>query len=230
MRIHVLQHVPFEGPGAIAAWAHERGHAIDGTFLYAGHPLPELADFDWLVVMGGPMGVHDEAHYRWLAAEKQLISRAVEGGMGVLGICLGAQLIASVLGAEVRRNEHKEIGWFPVELTGASGHPAFSVLPRRLTAFHWHGETFDLPAGAVLEARSEACANQAFSLGRKVVGLQFHLETTPESLDALVTHGAADITEGPFVQNAKTMCAARQHLAPLRAALYDFLDALVEGT
>mgnify|MGYP000849044073 CR=1 FL=1 len=183
MRIHALQHVPFEPPGSIEAWARHAGHALAITHLYRGDPLPAVEEPDLLVVLGGPMSVHDEARYPWLIDEKRFIERAIAAGRRVLGICLGAQLIAQVLGARVYANDEKEIGWFAVEATAAARTAAvFEGFPPRLLAFHWHGETFDIPAGAVHAARSAACAHQAFAFGDRVVGLQFHLETTPNPI------------------------------------------------
>ena len=140
MRIHYLQHVPFEGPANIALWAAERGHAVTGTRLFRGDPLPDVDCMDLLVVLGGPMNVDQHDGYPWLLEEKRLIGQAIDCGTSVLGICLGAQLAAAVLGARVQRNPHKEIGWFNVSLTGhgrTSGF--FRGLPAEFIAFHWHG-------------------------------------------------------------------------------------------
>ena len=148
MNIHYLQHVPFEGLGSIANWVGQAGHNLTGSRLYAGEALPDPAALDWLIVMGGPMGVHDERHHPWLTREKQLIEQAIGQEKTVLGICLGAQLIADVLGARVYANEHREIGWFPVRRTSEAADCALGrVLPEQVEVFHWHGDTFDLPAG-----------------------------------------------------------------------------------
>jgi GMP synthase-like glutamine amidotransferase len=150
MRIHCLQHVPFEGPARIGDWAERRGHSLAVSHLYAGDPLPAIDRFDRLVVMGGPMGVADEAEYSWLAHEKARIEEAIAAGKSVVGICLGAQLIAEVLGARVHRNPVKEIGWFPIELTEAGrADPICDGLTGQAEVFHWHGDTFTLPSGAV---------------------------------------------------------------------------------
>ena len=145
MRIAVLQHVPFEGPAAIADWAAARGDRIAVAHLYRGDPLPALADFDMLTVMGGPMSVNDEAKYAWLAPEIALVREAIGAGKIVLGVCLGAQIIAKSLGAKVYAAGQKEIGWFEVKRTETE-HPIFEGLPAAFPVFHWHGETFDLPA------------------------------------------------------------------------------------
>ncbi len=205
MRIHFLQHVPFEGPARIATWARGRGHALATTALFRGDPLPRVRDFDWLVAMGGPMGVHDEAEYPWLIAEKKLIERTLRAGKAVLGVCLGAQLLADVLGARVFRNRHKEIGWFPARRApGAERSEIFRSLPGEFLVFHWHGDTFDLPAGALHGAESDGCWNQAFECGL-AWGLQFHLEATPASVGALLQNCSAEIGSGPFEQSPAEM-------------------------
>ena len=114
LQIHYLQHVPFEGLGSIESWLHERGHHVSATHMFSGDQLPQLDHLDWLMVMGGPMGVSDDIQYPWLKGEKEFIREAVDSGKVVLGICLGAQLIADALGAPVRKNEYREIGWFPI--------------------------------------------------------------------------------------------------------------------
>lgn len=228
MRIHYLQHVAFEGPAAIADWARHRGHEVNGTRLDLGTPLPGLADFDWLVVMGGPMGVGDVGKYPWIAGEVNLIREAVETGKIVLGVCLGAQLIAHAAGARVYRASHKEIGWFPVEALDVESEDAFHGFPPRFTPLHWHGDTFELPAGAIHLACSRACSNQAFQLGPRVLGLQFHLEATPQSVAALVDHCAGQIGDGPWemVPEAIRACASPcAKVAPILQAVLAYLEA-----
>ncbi|MBL6749094.1 MAG: type 1 glutamine amidotransferase [Nevskia sp.] len=180
MRVHWLQHADFEDLGVIGPWLARRGHAVRGSRLYAGEPPPLLDDFDALVVMGGPMNIYEHDAHPWLPAEKRLIGAAAAAGRRVLGVCLGAQLLADALGGPVRRNAHSEIGWFEVQLTPAGRQsPLLAGLPERFTAFHWHGDTYALPPGAERLAGSEACAQQAFACGPKLLGLQFHLEVTP---------------------------------------------------
>jgi GMP synthase-like glutamine amidotransferase len=228
MRIHCLQHVPFEGPAGIADWAASRGHPIRSTSLHAGKALPDQSDFEWLVVMGGPMGIHDETEHPWLTAEKSFLRATIDAGKTVIGVCLGAQLIADALGARVVRNAHKEIGWFPVELT-AEGRASslFGFLPERFGAFHWHGDTFEPPDGAVTLARSAGCANQAFLHRDRVLGLQFHLESTPESVSEIVRNCADEIIAGPYVQTGDRMLAATdEDYARIHDALFGILDRL----
>lgn len=228
-RVHCLQHVPFEGPGSMAPWLTAAGHHLSVTRLDLGAPLPAPEAVDLLLVMGGPMSVNDEQALPWLVAEKALLRACVQAGKPVLGICLGAQLIASALGARVYRNPVKEIGWFPVRGVAAPGSATFR-LPPEVMAFHWHGETFDLPAGALRLAASDGCANQAFQLGRSVIGLQFHLETTPESAQELVTHCGDELVSAPCVQSAATILAAPEaRYAALNALLGELLAYLLEG-
>ena len=199
MKVHVLQHVPFEGIGSMGSWLAERDAAISSTRFFENPVLPECSGLDLIIAMGGPMSVNDEATLPWLRPEKEFIRAAVGHGVPVIGICLGAQLIASALGARVFRNAEKEIGWFPIRST-AGGADTF-CFPDQCTVFHWHGETFDLPAGAVRLAQSAACQNQAFQLKRHVIGLQFHLETTPESARAILDNCGDELLPGPYIQS-----------------------------
>ncbi|MFA5975714.1 MAG: type 1 glutamine amidotransferase [Elusimicrobiota bacterium] len=227
MRIHYFTHVPFEGPAKIHDWAQDRRHSTGTTRLFANDPLPPLDEVDALIIMGGPMSANDDRRLDWMKKEKEFIAQAIEGGKKVFGICLGAQLIASALDANVYPNREKEIGWFPIELNppNVRQHP-LNVLPQRATVFHWHGETFDLPKGAQHLARSRACENQAFGIGRQVVGLQFHIEVGRPEIESWVQHGAAELTEGAFVQNSREMVdRAPAYAPPLHAALFRFLDA-----
>lgn len=231
LRLHYLQHVSFEVPGTIASWAQERGHEVTGTRLYAGEPLPGVADLDWLVVMGGPMNVYEEDAYPWLSAEKALIDDAVAAGKVVLGVCLGAQLLADVLGGTVTRNAYPEIGWFPVTLTAAAAEsPAFGRLPAEFTPLHWHGDTFSLPPGAVHLAESTACANQAFSYGERAFGLQFHLECTAEEVADLARESCAELVDGPWIQTAEQLLGEREALRRSGELMRSLLDGIAEAT
>lgn len=228
MRIHILQHTASEGPGRIAAWAAENGHALSATHFHLGETVPELGAFDFLAVMGGPMNIYQHRDHPWLVAEKQFLARAVEAGKIVLGICLGAQLLADVLGAKVFQNAELEIGWFPVRLEpGAEMRRGFENFPRELTALHWHGDTFDLPRGATRLASSAACENQAFIFGEKIVGLQFHVEVAQPDVRAFIGDATeAEIGSGPWVQTRAEMLAGEAHMAATHHALDGLLAAL----
>jgi GMP synthase-like glutamine amidotransferase len=199
LRAQIFQHVPFEGPGQLGPWLEQAGAILSTTRWFAGDAPPDSQDADCLLILGGPMSVLDEATHPWLVEEKACIRRFIATGKPVLGICLGAQLIAHVLGAQVYPNPEPEIGWFPIEGIPQTDRAAFQF-PPSAPAFHWHGETVDLPDGAQLLARSAACEHQAFQVGASILGLQFHLETTPESAQALVTHAGNDLIQAPFVQ------------------------------
>jgi GMP synthase-like glutamine amidotransferase len=224
MRVHYLQHVPFEDLANIEAWANARGHDLSRTLLFQEDPFPDTADFDWLIIMGGPMNIYEQDIYPWLAREKEFIFGAIAEGKIILGICLGAQLMADVLGGKVQRNEHREIGWFQVKLTPeARNSRIFRVLPEKFVAFHWHGDTFEIPPDAVRMAESLACKNQAFELG-KSVGLQFHLESSLDSIDHLIQNCADELTDGPYVQGPKELLAQRDRLPEIRSLMEIFLD------
>ncbi len=203
MKVHVLQHAPFEGLGSIATWLEERKAEVSFTRFFERTQFPDPGQLDLVIAMGGPMSVNDETDLPWLRPEKEFVREIVAKKVPVLGICLGAQLIANALGARVYPNRLKEIGWFPIEQV--PGPAEVFRFPEKSLVFHWHGETFDLPPGAVRLARSEACENQAFQIGRHVIGLQFHLETTPESADAMFRHCSDELVPAPFIQTEAEM-------------------------
>ena len=230
MHAHYLQHVPFEGLGSIASWLDAAGAEVTRTRLFAGDPLPDGAALDLLVVVGGPMSVNDEAALPWLVAEKQFVRAALERGVPMLGVCLGAQLMASALGARIYPNGTKEIGWFPVTAVAPEDASLFSF-PPSLEVFHWHGETFDLPPGAVHLARSPVCEHQAFQIGRSAIGLQFHLETTPESARAITTHCRNELVPAPFIQSeAEILAAPDGRYSAINAVMGDILTYLTTAT
>lgn len=207
MHAHYLQHVPFEGLGIIEPWLTQAGYEITNTRFFETTELPSIREIDLLIIMGGPMSVNDEDELPWLIQEKQFIRSVIQTGKPVLGVCLGAQLIASAMGARVYRNHEKEIGWFPVQGIDKNEESIFQF-PKTVNVFHWHGETFDLPSGAVQLARSEACENQAFQLGNSVIGIQFHLETTPESLLGIVINCKSELKPSKYVQTESVIIKA----------------------
>lgn len=184
MRALILQHVAVEGPGTLGAAIEARGWKLETVALYAGTRLPEDAqEYQAVIVMGGPMGVYDEAAYPFLRDEHRFLTRVLAQGVPLLGICLGAQLLAKALGARVYRNPQQEIGWDTVELTPAGAvDPLFAGLTSPVPVFQWHSDAFDIPAGATPLASSPLCTNQAFRYGDRVYGLLFHLELTPTTI------------------------------------------------
>lgn len=227
IRLHYLQHVPFENLARIAAWAELRGHQITCTRLFADGPLPAPDEFDWLFVMGGPMNIYEHEIWPWLIPEKKFIHESIKRGKAVLGVCLGAQLLADVLGAPTSRSAEKEIGWHPISLTpDGRESPLLKSWPGHLTVFHWHGDTFEIPRGAFHIAESEACLNQAFIYGDRIIGLQFHIEYTFESITAMLDNCSGEIVKGPCIQDRHAIISGRRHIDKLHPLLYSLLDSL----
>lgn len=201
IRIHYIEHDPDEEIGYIRTWANRKGHSLTGTLLPTGGELPKLDSFDCLVIMGGAMNVYQDAEYPWLVTEKKLIESAIRQGKIVLGICLGSQLIANVLGASVFPNRYKEVGWYPITLTSEGRRSvAFHHFPNTFTAFNWHSDTFSLPSGCHRLASSQACSNQAFEYAGRVLGLQFHLEPLRNTIQQFVANSAAQPVTGKYIQ------------------------------
>ena len=228
MRLHVIQHVPFEGPALIAEWAAARGHELISA-LALTEDYPPVGDVDFVIIMGGPMGADDEVASPWLHAEKRFIAEAIASGKLALGVCLGAQILAEVLGGAVKRNPEREIGWLPVALSPAGrGERLFAKLPDAFVVGQWHSDTFDLPAGLKPSMSSDACVNQAFVFDDRAVGLQFHLEWSQESLTALIDACADELASGGrWVMSAQEIQdAAAEHVDAGRRMLFAILDAM----
>lgn len=223
MNILCIKHIDFEGPGAIALWAQQNGHPLEMASIYQNHPLPAPNTFDALVVMGGPMNVYEDVKYPWLAKEKRYIRSAIGSGKPVLGVCLGAQLIAHALGAKVTPGAHQEIGWFPIRRSADC--PAEWSLPDSLQACHWHGDTFAIPTGARLIAESDACQNQGFLYRTHILGLQCHLEMTREGLALLATACQDELVDGRYIQSRERLQSEPDEtFKQMHAALFRILD------
>ena len=206
------------------AWLTERGHDLFCTRLWAGDPLPPVDSFAALIVMGGPMGIYDHDEYPWLVAEKAFLRTVVDRKTPILGICLGAQLLADVLGAKVTANWEKEIGWFSVIRSKQIPSSLESVLPEKLTVFHWHGDTFNLPEKAVRLYSTEACKNQAFLYKEHVLGLQFHLETTRESAVALIDNCRAELIEAQWIMSEQEMLESDRRFEKINECVFQLLE------
>ena len=181
MRALVLQHIACEPPGAFAEVMRERGWSIVTCEIDETGSVPDSAEFDAIIAMGGPMSVNDEAELPWLVDEKQLIGAAVHAGVPYFGACLGVQLLAASLGARVYAGPSPEVGILPVELTDAGRvDPVLGGLDGQILTLQWHGDTFDLPEDAVLLAGSESYPHQAFRYGQLAYGIQFHIEVSAE--------------------------------------------------
>jgi len=224
MKLAILQHVAHEGPAALLDWTDARGHRTAIWPLYNSPSLPTTEQFDGLIVLGGGMSVHDNDIHPWLEPERQLIRDTLAAGRPVMGVCLGAQQLAHALGARVFPNDEREVGFWPIHRKGDT-----LPLPTTLPACHWHGDTFDLPEGAVLLASSEGCRNQVFVTGDGVgLGLQCHLEASAEWVDSCCTHDADYLIPGRWMQDANRLRAERTAYPAMHAALFDLLDAFFQ--
>jgi GMP synthase (glutamine-hydrolysing) len=227
MRIHYFQQVPYEGLGCIQEWITLKNHELSSTKFFQNDSLRKPDEIDMLIIMGGPMSVNDESDYAWLKDEKKFIKQCIENNKIVLGICLGAQLIADVLGSKIYKNKYKEIGWFPIKITGkAKSLDLFGFLPDELTVFHWHGETSDIPNGAIHLVESEGCRNQAFALNKKVVGLQFHFEVTENSLKEMVKHGKSELIKNKFIQSEKEILEEKSYIRKNNEIMFKLLEQI----
>jgi len=229
MKIHVLQHSPINTLGTIEEYAKIKNHFVESTRFYETKIPPEINSFDLLIIMGGPIGVYDYKENPWLRDEKEFIKRVIEAGKPVLGICLGAQLLADVLGSRVFENKYVEMGWFPVKKAAEGKESDFlKGMPEEITVFHWHSRTFDLPAGTIHLFESEGCNIQGFIYEDRIVALQFHPEVNEERIESLIKRFGDGMAEGPFVQKKKEMRGQRKYLAGTKEFMFSILDRLVD--
>jgi len=213
-------HVPFEGPGFIVDWFEARGYSLKIWKLFEKTEFPEPEGLDVLILMGGPMNIYEYKKYPYLKAETAFITECIQQKKKVLGICLGAQLIADALGRKIYPAREKEIGWYPV-----SGN--WSLIPDSFIPFHWHGETFDLPEGAVRIASSEVCLNQGFRYKDNVLALQFHLEVTSALINGLIDNAGSELVIAPWIQSSESIRSGLVHAESNRNVLYNILDNFI---
>lgn len=231
MNVIILRHHEAEKPGQIEKYISYHQDNFQSIDLFAGQRIPEDAVYDAVVVMGGPMSVFDDDEYPWLREEKVFIAGAIDSGRKVLGVCLGAQLIAHVLGAGIRANEYKEIGWFDIEPSEDVANTVYgTVFDSPITTFHWHGDTFDLPKNSIRLCKSMACRNQAFMTGRNVLALQFHMEMTEEMINIWLERFKPDMTESPYVQSSAEIKSQKKNLVSNGLRLFRLLDVFFERT
>jgi GMP synthase-like glutamine amidotransferase len=228
MKFIILQHIPYESPGSIIDWLIQNAHTYEVIHLYERHALPKPNTFDCLIIMGGPMSANDGHQHKWLNDELTFIKKCIQEKKKVIGICLGSQLIAKVLEANVYENPVKEIGFFPITKTfSAYRHPVLEKLPDTWDVFHWHSETFDLPEGATRLYASKACKNQ-FYIVANCIGIQFHPEINLILRDEMIKHGERELNERLYVQSKQQMLNAATDLAILKAQCFQLLDNVMK--
>ncbi|MBW7749030.1 type 1 glutamine amidotransferase [Enterobacter roggenkampii] len=232
MHIHFIIHEHFEAPGAYEIWGISRGCSLSYTRVYQGDPLPEeLGGIDLLIIMGGPQSpatTREECPWFDAQAEKALISRAIEAGKTVIGVCLGSQLIGEALGAAFCHSPEKEIGKFPVRLTDAGkANPLFENFGHELSVGHWHNDMPGLTPQAKVLAYSEGCPRQIVQYGERVYGFQCHMELTPEVVELLIEHSQNDLRRAGEFRFVETAEKLRSHdYREMNQVLFAFLDKL----
>lgn len=230
MKIHCIQHVVFEGPGNIETWASANNSTISFTRTFMNEEFPIDTDFDLLVIMGGPMNIYEDEQYPWLKQEKAFIKKAINSDKFVLGICLGAQLLADGLGASVYKNDFAEIGWLPVKIDNeALTLPVMSGFSENIQAFHWHGDTFDIPQDSIRLGSTEGCKNQGFIYRDKVIGLQFHLEMTEENAVSLIHNCSEDMAVGKYVQQQEEILSAKANFEQIHQSLVNLMNNIQDS-
>ena len=229
LRIHCFMHVSFEGPGIISDWVESNRHSFSYTRFYQGDPLPDAGQADLLVIMGGPMNVFDYHIHPWMQDEVEWVGAFIKSGKPVIGICLGAQIIAAALGVEVYPGKEKEIGWYNLRFLPCLGdYRICDELPPTRKVFHWHGDTFNIPEGAVRIAESQAFPNQGFLYEGKVLALQFHLEVTPSNVKELVENCREELVTGTYIQSEEELLDKKQFAEENHQLMFRFLDYLAE--
>jgi len=221
MNIHILQHAEWETIGQLDKWFSEKGLSYSTTHLYKGEKLPKTK-IDFLVIMGGPMGIFDDANYTWLKEERDLIKQTINSDAKVLGICLGSQFIADALGAKVYPGKEKEIGFFDIK--NKNNHPITKDLPQNFDVFHWHNDTFETPQNAINLFSSDLTENQGFIYDDRVIALQFHLEVGKEEIKNFVKNGESELSPSNYVQHKKNILNRNYDFDKSNSYLFNILD------
>lgn len=228
MKIHCIRHEPFEGLACIEDWISQNNHELSCTYTYLQQSFPSECTFDLLIIMGGTASIYNSLHESWYLEEKQFLEACIGQKRKILGICLGAQILASVLGSRIYSGKAKEIGWFPVDFF-KENNQGLLFLPDRLTTFHWHGDTFDIPRGAIPLASSELTPNQGFTYNNHVIAMQFHPEMTKTSLQKLIRAAGGELMEkGKFIQTAEGMMEKQHLIKENNSLMFKILDHLAE--
>jgi GMP synthase-like glutamine amidotransferase len=230
MRIHCFQHVEFENLGCINNWIELNNHLLTCTKFYEDYSIPEPEDYDWLIIMGGPMGIYD-MEYNWLIEEKNAIRKSIDNNKTVIGICLGSQLIADVLGEKVYKNSEKEIGWFEINLTeqAKTDNLFGESATKKMMVFHWHGDTYSLPANSKHLAYSACCKNQAFLYKDIVLGLQFHLEVTEQSIKNMIKNAGDELIGGKYIQTEIEILSQTKYIESNNNIMFEILNKLMNN-
>jgi GMP synthase-like glutamine amidotransferase len=227
MRIHCLLPTPHESAGHIATWAGQRGHSLTRSVVSHHEPLPDISEIDWLVVTHGPASTQDPNFQTWLDHEKRLVAKAVDRGLPVLGLGLGADMLSDVLGGQERPQLGVKFGWHPVTLSPQGRRcEFFADFPETFQAFHWHDDTLSIPPQACRMAGSESCFNEAFVHGDCVVGLQFHLEYTPAHVGGLAQPTGWALPSGPLAQTANEILADPSRFAAAQGLMERLLGVM----
>lgn len=228
LNIHYYQHVNYEGLAALRKWCDSSGHNLSKTNFKNDEPIPNPDMYDALIILGGPMSVTDEAKYPWLKVEKRSIDRALNDGKKVIGICLGAQMLAEVLGGKVSKSDEPEIGWHKITMTDtAKNINHFNTFPEEFTTFHWHGEEFSLPESCQRIAYSEGCNNQIFTYGELAAGFQCHLEQTEYHIGRMLDR-AGNLKAGKYIQTPEQIISDIHYAIKNNELLFNFLYSFLK--
>lgn len=224
MKIHCIRHEPFEGLASIEDWIKHNNHQFSSTYTYLQQAFPSGCSFDFLIIMGGTASIYNSLRESWYLEEKKFLEDCIRRKTKILGICLGSQILASVLGSRIYPGKAKEIGWFPVDFF-AEDIKGLEFLPGRIETFHWHGDTFDIPEGAIRLASSEVTPNQGFIYNDTVFALQFHPEMTKTSLNKIIEAAGEELNQlGDYIQSAKYILSRSDLIGINNALMFDLLN------